>query len=157
MSEAFSGNTGFGSVLVYTVPAGYTLQLEMLRFIVGMDSTAGIHKVRVQFYDNRLGAATATLRDLNQGGANEFITYTYGLGLNASACVTVDGWEVTDALPFTTLAPQTDIYITPVDDNGITQGGDEVNPVTLYGTLDAIHGNSGNVLLDAGLLPVQAA
>jgi hypothetical protein len=153
MAHAFAGDTGSGSVLVYTVPSGYVLALDLLRFEVTTDGTAGIHKARVRFYDNALNAATASLRDLNEGGASEVLTYTYGLGLNASACVTVNGWEMTDALPETVLAPNTDIYVAMVNDAGVVIAGDAIGPVTLYGDLLAATADTG-VTLEPGLLPV---
>src|SRR5207302_1837164 len=111
MGQAFAGTGGTGSTLVYTVPSGFSLRLEILRFVLTCDSTAGIHKARVVFYDSTLSATTATLRDLNEAGPSEVVTYTYGIGLNGTWCVAVSGWEVTDALPNTELAPQTTITI----------------------------------------------
>lgn len=152
MGEAFAGQGGSGSVVVYAVPSGFTLALEMLRFVVTTDATAGIHKARVRFYDSSLNQWTATLRDLNEGGPNETLTYTYGMGLNASACVTVNGWEMTDALPFTTLAPNTDIVVNMVNDNGGSLNGDVIDPVTLYGDLASVV-TGDTVTLVPGLLP----
>lgn len=153
MSEAFAGHSGSGSLVVYTVPRGYELVLQLLRFVIACNATAGIHKARVRFYDNALDATTASLRDLNEGGASETLTYTYGLGLNGSACVSKDGWEMTDALPLTVLAPNTDIYIASVDDAGTVISGDVISPVTLYGELSSLVPVGGSTVYKSGLLP----
>lgn len=152
MSEAIRGSTGTGTVLAYEVPRGYRLALEMLYFKVVCGAAAGIHKARVTFLDKALDTTTARMRDLNEGGANETLYYTYGLGLNASACVTVDGWEMTDALPYTELSPDTEIHVAMIDDNGNVIAGDTIDPVTLVGTL-VNAGTGSEVTLLPGLLP----
>lgn len=134
MGEAFNGKAGTGSILVYTVPRDHFLRLELLTFVVTCDGTAGIHKARVTLFDTSLSKTIAVLRDLNEGGASEVLTYTYGIGLNASACVSVSGWEMTDALPETDLAPSTTITVASVNDSGATIGGDAIGSVVLYGT-----------------------
>jgi len=134
MGEAFNGKAGSGSVLVYQVPRDHFLRLELLTFVVTCDGTAGIHKARVTLCDAALAKTTAVLRDLNEGGASEVLTYTYGIGLNASACVSVSGWEMTDALPETDLAPDTQITVAMVNDAGATIAGDAIGNVVLYGT-----------------------
>lgn len=155
MAEAFSGAAGSGSVVVYTVPRGYELQLDLLTFILTADATAGIHKAKVTFTDAALGAITARLRDLNEGGPSMVLTYTYGIGLTASACVAVSGWEMTDALPLTVLAPQTTITVSAVNDSGATIAGDTISGVVLYGDLEApeSEGAGASLLLEPGLLP----
>lgn len=134
MGEAFAGNAGSGSVLVYQVPRDHFLRLELLTFVVTCDATAGIHKAKVTLFDTSLSETIAVLRDLNEGGATEVLTYTYGIGLNASACVSVSGWEMTDALPETDLAPGTMITVAMVNDSGTTLTGDAIGAVVLYGT-----------------------
>lgn len=153
MGQAWRGESGDGQVITYTVPRGYFLRLEMLYFELQCDGTAGIHKARVTFLDSALNLRTAVLRDLNEGGASEFLTYTYGIGLNASACVTVDGWELTDALPNTVLAPETQVWIGSVDDSGSVIGGDNISGVTLFGDLFNAAGPIKDEPLLPGLLP----
>lgn len=155
MAEAFSGAAGSGSLTVYTVPRGYTLRLDILTFAVVTDATAGIHKARVTFTDAALGAVTARLRDLNEGGPSMTLRYTYGVGLAASACAAADGWEMTDALPDTVLAPQTAIAISAVTDAGVTIAGDTISAVVLYGDLETEEPETfgPTVTLDPGLLP----
>jgi hypothetical protein len=118
VSDALPGAAGSGSITAYTVPAGYLLRLELLRFTLATDATAGVHKARVTIRDVRSGYVTATLRDLNEGGPSMTLTYTYGIGLDGSACAAVDGWEMTDALPDTVLAPQTTVTLAAVTDAG---------------------------------------
>jgi hypothetical protein len=144
MAEAFRGSAGVGSVLVYTVPRGYILRLELLTFTLTTDATAGIHKARVVLTDTALAAVTARLRDLNEGGPSMTLNYTYGIGLAASACVAVSGWDMTDALPDTVLAPQTTITVTPVNDAGSTIAGDALSGVVLYGDLISEIGGDGS-------------
>lgn len=155
MAEAFSGAAGSGSLTVYTVPRAYELRLALLTFTVVTDATAGIHKVRVAFTDAALGAVTARLRDLNEGGPSMTLRYTYGIGLAASACAAADGWEMTDALPDTVLAPQTALTIATVTDAGVVIAGDAITGVVLYGDLDAIEPETfgPTAVLDPGLLP----
>jgi hypothetical protein len=135
VSDALPGAAGSGSITAYTVPAGYLLRLELLRFTLATDATAGVHKARVTIRDVRSGYVTATLRDLNEGGPSMTLTYTYGIGLDGSACAAVDGWEMTDALPDTVLAPQTTVTLAAVDEGGSVIAGDTFSNVVLYGDL----------------------
>jgi hypothetical protein len=154
VAEAFSGQSGLGSLVVYTVPRAYDLRLDVLTFTVTTDTTAGIHHAKVVFTDTALGAVTARLRDLNEGGPSMTLRYTYGVGLSASACVAADGWEMTDALPVTVLAPQTNISVIVVNDAGAVIAGDAISDVVLYGDLshpDGDDGPPGRLL--AGFLP----
>lgn len=156
MAEAFRGEPGSGSVLAYTVPRAYVLRLEILTFTLTTDATAGIHKARVLFADAALGASTAYLRDLNEGGPSMNLRYTYGIGLAGSACVASDGWEMTDALPDTVLAPETTITLTAVNDAGVTISGDTFGSVVLFGELVGLSGTGADGPLEplvAGLLP----
>lgn len=157
MEQAFAGSGGSGSVTAYTVPRAYTLRLDILTFTVVTDGTAGNHHARVSFTDAKLGSVTARLRDLNDGGASQTLVYTYGVGLEGSACVTATGWEVTDALPMTVLAPLTTITIASVNDAGATISGDAISGVVLYGDLDTDDDASTDVdRLLAGFLPGEA-
>lgn len=155
MAEAFSGSGGSGSVVAYTVPRAYLLRLEIMTFTVTTDATAGIHKARVILTDAALGAVTARLRDLNEGGPSQTLRYTYGIGLEGSACVTATGWEMTDALPDTVLAPQTTITAASVNDAGSTIAGDAISGVVLYGDLVEVETDTAgaSLLLDPGFLP----
>jgi hypothetical protein len=159
VAEAFRGAAGTGSVVVYTVPRAYILRLELLTFTLTTDATAGVHKARVVFTDTALAAVTARLRDLNEGGPSQTLNYTYGIGLAASACVAVTGWDMTDALPDTVLAPQTTITVTPVNDAGTTIAGDALSGVVLYGDLITEIGGDGDETagtLLPGFLPGEA-
>jgi hypothetical protein len=159
VAEAFRGAAGTGSVVVYIVPRGYILRLELLTFTLTTDATAGVHKARVVFTDTALAAVTARLRDLNEGGPSMTLNYTYGIGLAASACVAVSGWDMTDALPDTVLAPQTTITVTPVNDAGTTIAGDALSGVVLYGDLITESGADGSEAVGTllpGFLPGDA-
>jgi hypothetical protein len=151
VAEAFSGAGGSGSSVVYTVPRAYELQLDVLTFTVTTDATAGIHHAKVTFTDTALGAVTARLRDLNEGGPSMTLRYTYGVGLSASACSAADGWEMTDALPFTVLAPETRISVIMVNDGGTVIAGDTISEVVLYGVL--AHPDADADTPDERLLP----
>jgi hypothetical protein len=133
MSQAFTGNTGSGSVDTFTTPLGGTFVLEGICFVVTTDGSAGIHKARVTLTDPASHVPVFVLRDLNEGGPSETLTYTYGIGLNSSACVTVTGWEMTNPLPQTELYPGTVVNIAMVDDNGGARASDAISRVTLYG------------------------
>lgn len=157
MARAIRGAAGSGSVTVYTVPRDHELYLMMLRFVLTCDGTAGIHKARVRMTDAQIGQEVGRFRDLNEGGASEVLTYTYGIGLNASACVTVTGWDLTDALPNASLDPQTAIIIESVNDAGSTISGDAISGVVLYGDLTStVSVGSADVQLVPGLLPSVA-
>lgn len=159
MAEAFSGQAVTGSGVVYTVPRAYVLRLELLTFTMVTDATAGVHKARVLFTDAQLGATTARLRDLNEGGPSQTLRYTFGIGLSGSACVAVTGWEMTDALPDTVLAPQTAITVSAVNDAGTTIAGDAFSGVVLFGDLVTTAETDGDgpyIPLDPGLLPGAA-
>jgi hypothetical protein len=159
MAEAFRGASVTGSGIAYTVPRAYILRLELLTFTLTTDATAGVHKARVVFTDTSLAAVTARLRDLNEGGASQTLNYTYGIGLAASACVAVSGWDMTDALPDTVLAPQTTITLTAVTDAGATIAGDVFSGVVLYGDLITETGDDGSEptgTLIPGFLPGEA-
>jgi hypothetical protein len=156
MAEAFSGANVAGSGVAYIVPRAYVLRLELLTFTLTTDATAGIHKARVLLTDAALGATTARLRDLNEGGASQTLRYTFGIGLNGSACVTATGWEMTDALPDTVLAPQTTITLTAVTDAGATIAGDVFSSVVLYGDLVGTVADDPVPALVPGFLPGDA-
>jgi hypothetical protein len=158
LSQAYTGETGTSPVVVLTTPRDGQFRLEGICFTVLCDGTAGIHKARVTITDPAAKKATYILRDLNEGGANETLIYTYGIGLNASACVTVTGWEVTDALPNTTLYPGTTVTIGMVNDGGTNIAGDTILPVTLYGEFFPDESTPGQTVpLLPGLLPGSLA
>jgi hypothetical protein len=82
------------------------------------------------------------------------LTYTFGIGLNGSACVAVTGWQMTDALPDTILAPETVITVSAVNDSGASMVGDQIAGVTLFGELtDVVGATAPLVDLVPGLLP----
>jgi hypothetical protein len=88
------------------------------------------------------------------------LRYTYGVGLAASACAAVNGWEMTDALPVTLFSPQTAISVAVVDDAGATITGDAISSVVLYGDLVTEAGDESNVPIPAllpGFLPGEAS
>jgi hypothetical protein len=130
MSVVVSGPNGSGSVTAYTAPQGRDVVIETLTFTIVADGTAGIHRARVQFVPTT-GATTATMDDLNTSGPSQTTTYTYGLGLNASACTTATGWAVTDALPWTDLRGSGKIVVTAINDSGVAISGDAISNVFL--------------------------
>jgi hypothetical protein len=136
MGAAIRGAAGAGTVNVYTVPRDHEFRLELLTFALVTDATAGVHKALVTFTDSQIDQVTAELRDLNEGGPSMTLAYTYGIGLNGSACVAVTGWQMTDALPDTLLAPETVITISAVNDSASVIAGDVISGVTLFGDLD---------------------
>jgi hypothetical protein len=135
MGAAIRGASGAGSVNVYTVPRDHEFRLELLTFALITGATAGVHKALVTFTDSQIDQVTAELRDLNEGGPAMTLAYTYGIGLNGSACVAVTGWQMTDALPDTLLAPETVITISAVNDAASVIAGDTITGVTLFGDL----------------------
>jgi hypothetical protein len=158
MGQAFRGASGSGDVDVYTVPRDHELRLELLTFALITDATAGVHKALVTFTDSTIDQMTALLRDLNEGGPLQTLTYTFGIGLNGSACVAVTGWNMTDALPDTLLAPETVITISAVNDAGVTIGADVITNVTLFGELtDSVRAPVHEIELIPGLLPGSVA
>ncbi len=134
MAGAIKGKQITGNGVTYTTPNFARTRIEAICFTLACDATAGIHKAKVAIIDAS-GLVVARLRDLNEGGPTETLAYTYGIGLNASACVTVTGWEMTDALPNTIYAANTDIRLTAVNDAGATIAGDVFSNVVLYGDI----------------------
>jgi hypothetical protein len=130
MSVTVRGPDGSGQVEAYEVPGGRTVTVQTLAFTVTADGTAGVHRVRVRYVSNG-GVRIASLDDLNESAAGFVTTYTYGLGLNASACTTVTGLAVTDALPWTELDNGATVQITAIDDNGNEIAGDSITAVVL--------------------------
>jgi hypothetical protein len=63
VAEAFRGASGTGSVVVYTVPRAYELQLELLTFTLTTDATAGIHQGARRVHGYGARGVTARLRD----------------------------------------------------------------------------------------------
>jgi hypothetical protein len=158
MGQAIRGAAGFGNVAVYTTPRDHEMRLELLNFTLYTDATAGIHKALVIFTDSSIDQDTALLRDLNEAGPNMGITYTFGIGLNGSACVADDGWQVTDALPDTILAPETVITVFAINDIGAQIVGDEFADVTLFGELiESVAAPVQQIDLLPGLLPGSVA
>jgi hypothetical protein len=145
MSEAFAGQFGSGSVLVYTVPRDHSLRLELLTFTLTTDGTAGIHSAKVSFTDTTLSAITARLWDWNEGGPSMTLYYTYGIGLKPFNCTVTTGMMMCDALPDTVLAPDTQITVSAVNSAGVTIAGDTITQVVLYGSfVDDVVTSSGD-------------
>lgn len=130
MSVTVYGPNGLGSITAYTSPQGRTVTVQTLSFQVVADATAGIHRVRVKYIDTA-GNTIVTLDDLNESGANLTTLYSYGLGLNASACTTVTGLAVTDALPWTEIADAAYVTVEAIDNNGTELTGDAISQVVL--------------------------
>lgn len=134
MSISVSGDSGVGSTRVYNAPAFSDVQIETIRFQIDTDATAGVHMVRIKYGDPS-GGDIASLDDLNAGGPSQTNYYTYGLGLNGSACVLNDGLAATDALPWTTLPANGYVNVSPIDDFGVELQNDVVSAVFLRVTL----------------------
>lgn len=130
MSVTVRGTPGSGFVTIYQVPAIYAVQVETVKFQVNTDGTAGTHAVRLRLVDPALGSL-ATLDDFNVGGPTQENYYTYGLGLNASACTIPTGVAVTDALPWTDLAASGSITLTAVNDVGVEIPGDSFSEIVI--------------------------
>ena len=131
MSVETAGSGGSGDTKVYTLSAGQTAVLETLTFTVTTDGTAGVHMIRLRLL-SPTGNVVARLDDLNEGGPTQTNFYTYGIGLNASACTLPSGIAVTDALPWTELVPGTQIFVTPITAAGVTIAGDAISAVLLH-------------------------
>jgi hypothetical protein len=130
MSTTVRGNEGSGETTVYNSPQSRPVTIQSLKFQVDTDGTAGTHAVRVRFVEPTIGAVVA-LDDLNVGGPSETHYYTYGLGLNASACTIADGMAVTDALPWIELVAGSHITVTPTDGTDTVISGDAISNVSL--------------------------
>jgi len=130
MSVTAYGPNGKGQIVAYTVPGGQTVTVQTLAFTVTADGTAGTHRVRVSYVDDAENRIVA-LDDLNESSPGFVTTYSYGLGLNASACTTVTGLAVTDALPWTGISDGAYVQITTIDDNGNEINGDSISAVVL--------------------------
>lgn len=130
MSQTVYSTGGQGFATIYTAPSGRNTGIETLTFTVTADATAGIHRVRVRFVDNA-GNIVGTFDDQNDSGPSQTTIYTYGLGLNASACTTATGWAVTDALPWTQLGSGYTVTVETINDNGVQVAGDTIEAVVL--------------------------
>lgn len=130
MSVGVYGPNGLGTTIAYTVPKGRMVTVQTLAFTVLADGTAGVHRVRVRYIDDA-GSRVVALDDLNESAPGLTTHYSYGLGLNASACTTVDGLAVTDALPWTQIKDGAYIRITAIDDNGAQISGDAISAIVL--------------------------
>lgn len=130
MSITVYGPNGSGSVVAYTAPSGRSVQIQTLSFTIVADGTAGIHRARVHFEDNS-GRSIGPFDDLNDSASGQTTTYTYGLGLNASACTTASGWAVTDALPWTEIFDGYTVVVTAINDAGVEIAGDSISGVVL--------------------------
>jgi len=157
VSQAFAGQSGSGSVLVYTVPDDHALRLELLTFTLTCDGTAGVHSAEVQLYDAALAQITARLWDWNEGGPSMTLYYTYGIGLRPFNCTVTTGMMIPCHLPDTILAPASKITVLAVNAAGTTISGDAISSVVLFGTLIDVTGQGEAAPLDlvGGLLPVS--
>lgn len=158
MAEAFRGAFGSGSVVVYSVPRAYVLQLDLLTFTLTTDATAGVHSAVVVFTDTVTGLVTARVWDWNEGGPSMTLYYTYGVGLRPFNCTVTTGMMIPNNLPVTTLAPETTITVAAVNSAGATIAGDAISAVALYGELVLVAGDDADPLgqpvpLLAGFLP----
>jgi hypothetical protein len=130
VSVTVRGNNGSGETTVYSSPKQREVTIQTLKFQVDTDGTAGAHTVRIRFVEPTIGAVV-TLDDLNVGGPSQTNYYTYGLGLNASACSITSGMAVTDALPWTGLEAGSTITVTPTDGTDTVISGDAISNVVL--------------------------
>lgn len=155
MSRPTSGEGGSGAVVVYELGGAETAMLETLSFTVTTDGTAGTHAVRLVLTLPGQGIV-GRFDDLNVGGPTQVNGYTYGLGLNASACTLPDGIDVTDALPWTTLPPGATIELIAINGSGVEIPGDTFSEVFLMlgGEIEQPPQPSN---IPITLLPAQAA
>jgi hypothetical protein len=130
MSVTVKGRQGSGLTTVYNSPQSRPVTIQSLKFQVDTNATAGVHTVRVRFVEPTIGAVV-TLDDLNAGGPNQTNYYTFGLGLNASACTITTGMAVTDALPWIELVAGSSITISPTDGTDTVIAGDAISNVVL--------------------------
>lgn len=130
MSIEASGQGGAGACTVYTITDAAEQTLEVLTFKVVGSASGNGHMVRL-LATSPAGGIVWRLDDLNVGGDSQTNFYTYGLGLNASACTLPTGLAVTDALPWTDLLEGTTLQIIPIDNAGATIAGDVISDVFL--------------------------
>lgn len=155
MSTPVSGGGGSGSVVAYTLSQGERAVIETLCFEVATNATAGTHAVQVDLVIPTVGTV-ASLMDLNIGGPGQVNFYSYGVGLNASACTITTGMAVTDALPEVELPPGSEVQITAVNGAGVEIAGDQILNVLLMLSSNG-QGNLNNPIQDIFLMPGQAA
>lgn len=156
MSSTVYGPDGSGSITAYTAPQGRTVTIETITFTVAADNTAGTHRVRLTYVDDT-GKAIATLDDLNVSAATQTTIYTYGLGLNASACTTATGWAVTDALPWTQIKDGNTVVVETINDSGVEITGDAISAVVLQVKDPAAEGSGVDDGAPSPFLVPQAA
>jgi hypothetical protein len=158
VSVEVSGQGGSGRVVIYTLPSGSAAMLEVLCFTITGSASGNGHEVRLQAI-SPAGPTVFQLDDLNVGGDGQTNVYTYGVGLNASACTLPTGISVTDALPWTQLIDGTALVLTPIDQAGATIAGDRISNVFMRFTepaaLPATEPPPSNIPLT--LLPGAAA
>lgn len=130
MSRLVAGESGTGATVVYTLAIGESDQLETLSFQIDTDGTAGTHTARVVLTQPTIGVVFRG-DDFNVGGPGQTNFYTYGLGLNASACTIATGFAVTDALPWTTLLAEATVEVIPINASGVEIAGDRISNVLM--------------------------
>lgn len=157
MAEAFRGAAVTGTGTTYVTPRDGPLTLDLLTFTVATSSAASLHAVQVSIYDPTVAAVVAVLAPSSVAGPSQTVSYTYGVGLHASATRISTGMSVTEPLPVTMLAPQTSIILTAVDAVGATIAGDVFSAVYLYGDIFTTDAGGSSADLLPGLLPAQAA
>lgn len=155
MSTPVSGEAGSGQVVAYTLGQGEAATLETISFVVATDGTAGVHSVRLSLVLPTIGTV-AQLDDLNEAGPSQTNHYTYGLGLNGSACTLPTGISVTDALPWTELQPGAEIILEAINAAGVEIAGDTFSDVLLQFAGSAI-APAPVTLLPISLLPGSVA
>lgn len=131
MSVEVAGEGGAGECLVYTMQDSYTAILETLTFTMQNVTPSGSHAVRVKLVSPTQDVL-ARIDDLNVGADLGTNFYTFGLGLNASACTLPSGLAVTDALPWTELLPGTQIFVQPIDGGGGINSNDLITDVLMH-------------------------
>jgi hypothetical protein len=142
--QAIRGNTGLGSVDVYTAPRDHELRLDLLTFTLTTDATAGVHSPLVTITDSQLGQVIARLWDWNEGGPSMTLYYTFGRGLRPFNCTLTTGMFVPVHLPDTILEPDAVITVSSVDVTGTEIPGDAITAVAVYGELISVVDDAAN-------------
>lgn len=150
MPQAYTGTNVVGSGTIFTTPREGLFRLELIRFQLTTDATAGVHSAMVTFTDPGAGKPSAEIWDWNEGGASMTLYYTFGIGLKPFNCTVTTGMRIPVHLPDTALWPGTVITAYSVDTALATIAGDTITNVVLYGEVFADIGSPSAL---APLLP----
>lgn len=116
----------------YTTAQNFDFSLDAVSFVVQTDGSGNGHRALLSIVDASQ-LVPFYLEDANQGQDNSFLTYTFMRGATMTHCTldTVDFVE--SPLPVTTFAPQTQFFLSMLDNGGSTVSGDTIGAIVFYG------------------------